>query len=57
MEGEIGGEEGGDEEEGWVMSPNIVPLEGERGGEEREDEVEGMDEEDRGDEGMDEGKA
>ena len=31
MEEEIGGEEGGDEEEGWVMGPNIVPMEGERG--------------------------
>ena len=31
MEEEIGGEEGGDEEEGWVMGPNIVPME--RGGE------------------------
>ena len=33
MEEEIGGEEGGDEEEGWVMGPNILPME--RGGEER----------------------
>ena len=40
MEEEIGGEEGGDEEEGWVMGPNILPME--RGGEERggEDEEE-----------------
>ena len=48
MEEEIGGEEGGDEEEGWVMGPNIVPMERggeERGGEEREDEDEGTDEE------------
>ena len=31
MEEEIGGEEGGDEEEGWVMGPNILPMErGER---------------------------
>ena len=45
MEEEIGGEEGGDEEEGWVMGPNIVPME--RGGEERggEDEEVGTDEE------------
>ena len=44
MEEEIGGEEGGDEEEGWVMGPNIVPME--RGGEERggEDEEVGTDE-------------
>ena len=55
MEEEIGGEEGGDEEEGWVMGPNIVPME--RGGEEREDEEEGTDEEDVGDEGMDEEEA
>ena len=26
MEEEIGGEEGGDEEEGWVMGPNTLPL-------------------------------
>ena len=50
MEEEIGGEEGGDEEEGWVMGPNIVPMERggeERGGEERggEDEEVGTDEE------------
>ena len=32
MEEEIGGEEGGDEEEGWVVGPNILPME--RGGEE-----------------------
>ena len=38
MEDEIGGEEGGDEEEGWVLGPNIVPME--RGEEEREDEEE-----------------
>ena len=45
MEEEIGGEEGGDEEEGWVMGPNILPME--RGGEERggEDEEVGTDEE------------
>ena len=44
MEEEIGGEEGGDEEEGWVMGPNILPME--RGGEERggEDEEVGTDE-------------
>ena len=40
MEEEIGGEEGGDEEEGWVMGPNILPME--RGG---EDEEVGTDEE------------
>ena len=57
---EIGGEEGGDEEKGWVMVPNILPMERgveERGGEEREDEEEGTDEEDVGDEGMDEEEA
>ena len=44
MEEEIGGEEGRDEEEGWVMGPNILPME--RGGEERggEDEEVGTDE-------------
>ena len=55
MEEEIGGEEGGDEEEGWFMGPNILPMERggeERGGEERggedrvgEDEEVGTDEE------------
>ena len=45
MEEKIGGEEGGDEEEGWVMGPNILPME--RGGEERggEDEEVGTNEE------------
>ena len=42
MEEEIGGEEGGDEEEGWVMGPNIVPME--RGGEERGGEERGGEE-------------
>ena len=44
MEEEIGGEEEGDEEEGWVMGPNLLPME--RGGEERggEDEEVGTDE-------------
>ena len=51
----IGGEEGEDEEEGWVMGPNIVLME--RGGEEREDEEEGTGEEDVGDEGTDEEEA
>ena len=51
MEEEIGGEEGGDEEEGWVMGPNILPMERggeERGGEERGGEERGGEDEEVG---------